>query len=461
MSTKEDNSAQALARDLRVPPEFARYEDHAEAEVIVRLEQWKQKACDVLSTLRSAVHSREALSAQAQAEVVYSAAAFDGESPWVLEASRTTAQDILSVFDAPGTDLLERILRDLVKPVFLLNPHPEINIDTGRKLPRSAGGASGHLDYLEAQEWKSHPELYNVLSWCLRHVDSRAVERLWHLFIPPIMTYLDDYQAPYKLRGVHLVSELLTHAPTALLRRTGMDTLLSASLRSCLTFLHSTETPDLVRAAVPTHIRLTTATTPEGSAARFDQLCSLLGDGIVGNLWVYASRDAETIHASVDVLPELVQALGIGTVRFLKALIPQLVFPLVPAPENGASTPDKLSSARALLSVIRACAPRIHKWRGTILEAVLKCWVDLADRACPDKGSLALQNAVRSVCAVLLESCRSKTPEIDNELRRITALDPHVFSTLLESYTGLDVPAQCKSKARATIPRSALTATHP
>lgn len=40
------------------------------------------------------------------------------------------------------------------------------------------------------------------------------------------MTLLDDYEARYKLRGIHLVSQLLEAAPPDLLQRTGIDSLL-------------------------------------------------------------------------------------------------------------------------------------------------------------------------------------------------------------------------------------------
>lgn len=40
------------------------------------------------------------------------------------------------------------------------------------------------------------------------------------------MTYLDDFEAPYKLRGVQLVSDLLPRVPPELLKRTGVDGLL-------------------------------------------------------------------------------------------------------------------------------------------------------------------------------------------------------------------------------------------
>lgn len=53
-------------------------------------------------------------------------------------------------------------------------------------------------------------------------------EQVWHLLVPPVMTFLDDYQSPYKLRGVMLVSDLLEKAPTSLLKRTGIAELLQS-----------------------------------------------------------------------------------------------------------------------------------------------------------------------------------------------------------------------------------------
>ena len=51
-------------------------------------------------------------------------------------------------------------------------------------------------------------------------------ESQWHLLIPPIMTFLDDYQAPYKLKGIALVSRLLDRVPVGVLKRTGLVQLL-------------------------------------------------------------------------------------------------------------------------------------------------------------------------------------------------------------------------------------------
>ncbi|OSD01769.1 hypothetical protein PYCCODRAFT_1391245 [Trametes coccinea BRFM310] len=420
--------------ELRVPREFSlKLGDDAEAETIRDLELWKQKTCKALSNLRKQLRCRQTIPLQAAAQVIYHTASFDGDGPWVVDRSRAIAREILSEYANPSVDVLERVLRNFVKPIFSLNPHPGLNVDTGRKLPRPAGGPSGGLDHLEGQEWKSHPELFSVLSWCLRQSNERAVEKLWHLFVPPLMTYLDDHQVPYKLQGVYLASELLRHAPPDLLRRTGVDVLLSTSLKTCLTFLHDPETPGLIRATVSAYLRLTQSTTTDGSAARFDQLCGLLGDSIIGNVWVYAYREPSVIEASVDCIPAVVTLLDIGTVRYLKALIPQLVFPLIPAPENGASIGYKMSSARALSVVVRVCAPRIHNWRGTILEGVLKCWVELADRKGDNEETSQLRDHLRHICTELLNACRASAPQVIAELQSIQRLDSLLFEPLLSN----------------------------
>ncbi|KAI0723544.1 hypothetical protein C8Q76DRAFT_723258 [Earliella scabrosa] len=416
--------------ELRVPREFA--EQVEQPETIARLENWKRRAHEILTSLREHLHARGALEARQQAEVVYHVAAFDGEEAWVSGSARDVAADILSSYITPNAELLERTLRDFVKPIFQPNPHPHLNVETGRKLSRPAGGPLGHLDYLEGQEWKSYPAVSNVLSWCTTHADARIVERLWHLYIPPIMTLLDDHQAQYKLRGVRLVSQLLEAAPPELLRRTGIDTLILNSLKTCLTFLHNPETPDLIRATVATNVQLIKLTTAPGSTPRFDQLCSLLGDGIIGNIWVYASHEPETLQASVDAIPDIVRALDIGTTRYLKALIPQLTFPLIPAPENGAGIVYKRSSVEALCEVLRVCTPRIHKWRGTIADAILRCWADLAYDTTPTDGSAELKAQLRSAYMLLQSVCQPIAPDLEADIRRVVALDPGLFSPLFE-----------------------------
>lgn len=79
-------------RDLRVPREFAKYDTQTDAEVIVRLEQWKQRACNVLSALRESLHNQDAVASEIKAEIIYRVSAFDGDGPWVSDFCRAVAQ---------------------------------------------------------------------------------------------------------------------------------------------------------------------------------------------------------------------------------------------------------------------------------------------------------------------------------------------------------------------------------
>ena len=74
----------------------------------------------------------------------------------------------------------------------------------------------------------------------------------------------------------------------------------------------------MIRATVPTHLSLIELTTTPGSQERFDKLSHLLGEGIIGGVWFYASEDRDTILASLECLPSVVEAVGIGSSRFLK-----------------------------------------------------------------------------------------------------------------------------------------------
>ena len=121
-----------------------------------------------------------------------------------------------------------------------------MNLTTGRMLPRPAGGSYAAQDMFEDQLWKTKGiGSWNVLRWCIRQLQvSQCVrtpfgmsqlhpsqaedfESVWPLLIPPLMTLVDDFDPPFKIRGIEISHEMLTKLDTGLLKRTGLDTLLS------------------------------------------------------------------------------------------------------------------------------------------------------------------------------------------------------------------------------------------
>ncbi|KAJ7783393.1 hypothetical protein B0H14DRAFT_3893827 [Mycena olivaceomarginata] len=414
---------------LRVPAEFNRYREIAEPDVIARLDHWKE---DALRTLR-----------ELQTRVQQGTRCFDAEAPGrycgprqrcsratmlgVLPDSRGLAQEILHEYSEPPVPLVIQVLQNNVKPIFRSNPHPSINLATGRKLARPAGGPAASQDFYDTQTWKDHPGAANIVLWCVRNIQSEAYEELWHLVVPPLMALLDDYEARYKFMGVTITSTMLERVPPSVLKRTGLDSLLITSLNRSLTQLQSPETPRLLPLAVSTSLTLIRLTTPTGSAARFDQLCALLGDGIVGSVWPYVSGDRlPALVASIDALPPVLEMLGAGCARYMKVLVAQLVHPL--APPNPTSAPLQLASLRALGALVAACPERIPAWKGTILNAVARCWVGAVESPDPEDASTStLKAALKTVVRALARACPSV---LQDEYPRFVAADAEIFGAL-------------------------------
>ncbi|KAJ7497480.1 hypothetical protein FB451DRAFT_1211627 [Mycena latifolia] len=417
-------SSDVLA-SLQVPADFNRYADIPDQDVIARLDQWKHAALSTLRELQTCVQ-QASLTLKQQADILSATLLFNEDNAWVTSDSRSIAYEILRGFPEPPVVLLVQMLEHNVKPLFRFNPHPSLNLQTGRKLARPAGGPMASQDFYDNQMWKNHPGASNIVLWCVQHIPSTAYEELWHLVIPPIMALLDDYEARYKLEGVKITSVMLERVPSSVLKRTGVDSLLSASLSRSLTQLQSPETPRLLPAAISTSLSLIQLMTSVGSADRFNQLCGLLGDGIIGSIWPYASDRLEALLASIEALPAVVEILGVGCARYLKVLIAQLVHPLSPREYEKTSVPLQISSLRALSAVIDACPERMLQWKGTILNGVGRCWVGIIDSKM-DAPPETLKQELRSVCQRLAVACPSVLQE---EYRQFVAADAVIFEDL-------------------------------
>jgi hypothetical protein len=177
-----------VIKSLQVPSSFSRYDNITEGDVIARLGQWKNEAHKFLGELRDIAH-RNDLTSREQAQIISTAAPFNGSGPWVSPASLDISRgeyrvrlvfiisltfcwlDIFQLFCQPEIPPL--VLRDHIKPLFQVNPHPSLNISTGRKLARPAGGHTVAQDYYEGQTWKEHPGADRSVLWCLRNIRVR------------------------------------------------------------------------------------------------------------------------------------------------------------------------------------------------------------------------------------------------------------------------------------------------
>lgn len=461
-----------LLAALAIPQDFSRFDKLTDEQILAQLIRWKNSVSTNLTSLRELLatrHGIQSLPVDEQADISASVAAFDGPGEWITDDASSLAISILDPLTEPHipTLVLTRILTHHLKPAFAANPHPRLNLQTGRKLPRPADTQ----DAYEGQVWKMRIGTGNVLGWCLRNIEPSMYESVWHLILPPVMTYLDDFEAPYKLRGVQLVSDLLSRVPLELLKRTGVDGLLFTSLSGTFNHLRDPLTPDLIRAAVPTTLHLIdlisplspaslppesgfpsqgsaivkSRSSPANPATRYEHLSTLLGSCLIGTVFLYAYADPEAIIAATDMLPLVLTRMGIGVARWLKALIPQLTHALLPPAVSSPTRPLdvdlrlKVSSLRALCTCIETCAPRMYLWKCNIIDAVGRAWASakdieyeghtqLVDETGASSLELEYKTLLQMICIKLAEACPSI---IQEEYQQLIRFDSVLFNGLV------------------------------
>jgi hypothetical protein len=183
-----------LLTALAVPQEFSRFDKLTDEQILAQLTRWKNGVSTSLTNLRDLLATRQgiqSLTVDEQADIAASVAVFDGPGEWIthhtsslalcMSHSFMTSLTRLTVITAildPLTEphippqVLTRILTHHLKPAFAANPHPRLNLQTGRKLPQPADTQ----DAYEGQVWKTCVGTGNVLGWCLRNIEVRAAD---------------------------------------------------------------------------------------------------------------------------------------------------------------------------------------------------------------------------------------------------------------------------------------------
>ncbi|BGP48080.1 hypothetical protein JCM10450v2_003952 [Rhodotorula kratochvilovae] len=259
-------------------------------------------------------------------------------------------------------------------PAFF-KPHPKLNPATGRVLSRPLGGDRGVTDWFEqgdddATSWRKQPGLGGVVKVVVEALQPGEVEDLWPFLLPPLLAFLDDYEAANKLLGIAILDALLDKVDESLLRRTGVGKVFEKSLENAFSSLSDPLSPALLAAAHPTALKLLNVQHPPSPAPasdepRFSALCALLSASVI-HTWEFKGGNVPLEHVAAQALPPLLDALGAGTVRYLQVLVPHLCGLLESSSAVWtAETAAMLGAAAgALRSVVRNGRARIARWEG-------------------------------------------------------------------------------------------------
>ncbi|ORY24077.1 hypothetical protein BCR39DRAFT_548038 [Naematelia encephala] len=436
-ASKVEELAARLTPPNELLPQFLN-----EAKPEESLQIYRSTSERILETLKANLVSPEfaSLPLETQSSIILPVLRLSQPSPYTSPDILTAVSGITSSLPS-ASDVAVYILSNVLKPLFRPSAHPMLNPSTSRALSRPAGGQQAFSDFSESstQIFKS-PQGWacdHVLAWCCDQLDPGQVERHIGLILPPSLVMMDDWEPPWRGRGITVLSKWVEKIDTVVLKRMGLDKLLLDSLIHTLSLHPNPPLPQALPAALSLIER-----TMSGQAMA-DRLAEIMDKAVLQG-WMYApsGNDGRAVLIHIAGMAEtLCGVFGIGIARWLKTIIPNLLDPLQYTPTT-AVLPHHQANLSALLCTMKTLrgTERIARWRGKILDVLSRLWLNLADR-----GSLLPESSwhteteaeepikqVRILVVAVIKELADQCPSVKkNEFQTLLDLDKTVFATLI------------------------------
>ncbi|GAA5907613.1 uncharacterized protein JCM6883_001833 [Sporobolomyces salmoneus] len=327
--------------------------------------------------------------------------------------------------------LLSNLLRTSL-PVYF-KPHPKLNPSTGRLLNRPLGGPTNLGSDMGEDEagWKREGGVSGTVLTVIQNLRIEELEEMWPWLLPPVLSFLDDYNTENKVLGLHLLDTLIEklQEPTeqggrsiggSLLTRTGVGKVFEQSLTIIFSNLSDPLSVKLQSLSQPVSLKLINLLYPppspfppspslsssaptltlteaekERSRKRFEALCRHFTETIM-TIWNYKSGYyslellvLSTPSRETGLVPWM-QEMGRGVIRYLGILVPHLTGllhtdELAEGEKTTASGRETLQLRLAAVKVLREltrsdrAGRRIKGWEEEIVSAVGRCWVEIKE----------------------------------------------------------------------------------
>ncbi|KAK9651947.1 hypothetical protein HCH54_001914 [Aspergillus fumigatus] len=346
--------------------------------------------------------------------------------------------------DSSFWSLIERILKERIKPVFAKTKNPAITAE-GRKnfhpvpLPRFDASIIDPA----TKPWKiSAVYATTVLAWVIAQYQAKDrpyLEAHFPLLVPPILALIDDDSVTYKTRGCLLLTQLLTpirESKSDILQRTNLASVFEDAVRPCLLSLPSITPEDdaikLLGVAYPALLSLLqtsyhTATSRSAANANRDKYISsvarTLRENLISSFHHISSTNRTSISSFasfpyprlstllVNQMYPLLLELGIHTTKYLQEIVP-LLYSTLSNPFGTAYPPLLLSAVAVTRAMILNAHPRLWRWRGEILGALCSCWLRVAE----EEGEIA-ERAAKGRSAAEDQETNTTLTKLKRQLR--------------------------------------------
>ncbi|KAG2184944.1 hypothetical protein INT43_000857 [Umbelopsis isabellina] len=249
---------------------------------------------------------------------------------------------------------LGKIVDEQIRPAYQKHKHPALN----KPLP-GARFTDNSLDlaFHENQNWKERNVLgyasIDVLEWVVQLASPPQLDQTYPMLAPAILITVDDFDADYKVRGVHLIQCLITKVQSNLLITSGLGKVFLETLFHCLTYIRADAArPDLVQASYQSCRDLISLLADVESKSRIHMCERLLTEGILlsgtAELW-------EIRRIGIEQIPFICNELGIMTVQYVKSIL-VLICDILES--SHASSEMKIAAGKVLTPVMQSCRPR-------------------------------------------------------------------------------------------------------
>ncbi|CAG8438125.1 566_t:CDS:2 [Ambispora leptoticha] len=323
-----------------------------------------------------------------------------------------------------------KILERFVKPCFLQNA--EFN-KTSSKAKKQRDKTANSIDESKRLDISLAA---SILEWIVMQIQHPELDTMISLIIPPMLTLIDDYNVKFKIKGTSILDHLLKQVKPAIIQRTGLGNIFYEALIVCLTYQSEEKYLPLLRTSFSAILNLIPLIESSNIKAQHAKFEKVLFDHIIRGI-IFADDRLSIRKVLLEQVPPFADALGICMVKYLKHLIPA-ISNILEIPLNITSNKRILelhiTAAIAFEHIIMTCWPRIPRYEGPILKAIVTSWsqtIAFEKNEKPTDNFIKFKERLQSLCRLLSFACNSH-PQFQNDCQVLRNLDPDVFNPLFD-----------------------------
>ncbi|KAH8879445.1 poly A polymerase C-terminal region-like protein [Thozetella sp. PMI_491] len=343
---------------------------------------------------------QEPLKLNDQVLVTLVAYANAGEAWATPETSRIAVELLREQFKTTDQDkfMSEIVLKSYLRALFSKS-RPATVTASGRKAEfvdreRETGLPD---ESRETKPWKYGDfRAVPVFSWAVEEASESLMTQHWPLFIPVLLTLVDDSSTRFRARGLEILASFLKKFPGKKLRETGLAIVFEQAIFPTLLYLPSlTPVDESLQLLEPAYNALFALAEhspgPDNIKDRDRLLDKIIREGIF-TAYLHAKDHVRIVELLFRQTVLVVGMMGINSVKHLKDLIP-MVSSVMTDPFAASSSPTLLAAIAALQAILSNAWPRISDgpWKDEILKTLVITWLNVQEDPKPAEDRIAAE----------------------------------------------------------------------